>query len=363
MNASARAGAWSPVMAGDAGARQRMTGKRTVVAEVWALTREYVARVYLAFARRVWRRLPPGWPRSRAALAAGSHLHRLVLRYQPREQNHSTFFFRNRAELALLTGVLDAFPRGARLTLAILGCSKGAEVYSFAWAIRSARPDLQLALSAVDISQDVLDFAQQGTYWRGGRRDAVDGESDDLSRRSVEDAEAEDAAARDVAAGTDRDQPVSIFDRVTPEEMAGMFDLSGDQAMVKPWLKDGIVWRRGDAGGAQFARRLGGQDIVVANRFLCHMKPAAAERCLRAIARLVKPGGYLFVSGVDLDVRARVAHDRGWTPITDRLEGVHDGDRSLLEGWPLEYWSIEPFQATHPDRDVRYASVFNVGKP
>lgn len=345
MNTSARADAWSPVIAGDVGARQRMTGKWTVVAEVWALTREYVARVYLAFARRVWRRLPAGWQRSRAALAVGSHLHRLVLRYQPREQNHSTFFFRNRAELALLTRVLDAFPRGARLDLALLGCSKGAEVYSFAWAIRSARPDLQRALSAVDISPDVLDFAQQGTYWRGGRRDAIDGESDDL------------------AAGTDRDQSVSIFDRVTPEEMAGMFDLSGDQATVKPWLKDGIVWRCGDAGNAQFARRLGRQDIVVANRFLCHLKPAAAEQCLRAIARLVKPGGYLFVSGVDLDVRARVAHDSGWTPITDLLEGVHDGDRSLLEGWPLEYWSIEPFQATHPDRDVRYASVFNVGKP
>jgi SAM-dependent methyltransferase len=122
------------------------------------------------------------------------------------------------------------------------------------------------------------------------------------------------------------------------------------------------VWRRGDAGSARFARSLGRQDIVVANRFLCHMKATPAERCLRAIAQLVKPGGYLFVSGVDLDVRARVAHDRGWTPITDLLEDVHDGDRSLLEGWPLEYWSIEPYQATHSDRDIRYASVFNVGK-
>jgi len=48
---------------------------------------------------------------------------------------------------------------------------------------------------------------------------------------------------------------------------------------------------------------LGPQDIVVANRFLCHMDPGDAERCLRNVARLVCPGGHLFVSGIDLDVR------------------------------------------------------------
>jgi len=354
MNTTARVEGWSPVIAGKPGVqqqtagRQQMSARWTVVPEIWALTREYVARVYLAFARRVWRRLPLHWRHSPAALWAGAHMHRVVLRHQPREQNHSTFFFRNRAELALLTSVIDAVPKGGRLRLAILGCSKGAEVYSFAWTIRSARPDLQLVLTAVDISQDILDFARQGAYGCGWQRDAVYGGG-------------RDETAFDLAAGTERDQSLSIFEYVTPEEMEGMFDVSGGRATVKSWLKDGIRWRQGDAGSAQFAQRLGRQDIVVANRFLCHMKPAAAEQCLRTIAGLVKPGGYLFTSGVDLDVRTRVAHDSGWTPLTEFLEGVHEGDRTLLEGWPLEYWSIEPFQASHPDRDTRYASVFKTG--
>lgn len=349
MNSSARVDSWPQVIDGEAGARHRMTGKWTVVGEVWALTCEYVARVYLAFARRIWRRLPARLQRSGGAIAVGTRTQRLVHKYQPREQNHSTFFFRNRPELELLTHVLETYPHGAQLSLAILGCSKGAEVYSFAWAIRSERPDLQLCLSAVDISQEILDFAEAGVYSRRGQFESVDGDD-----------ERDGDAARAVVAGTNRDQSVSIFDRVTPEELDAMFEIAGDRAQVKHWLKQGIVWRRGDAGSAQFARRLGRQDIVVANRFLCHMKPAAAERCLRAIAQLVKPGGYLFVSGVDLDVRARVAHDSGWTPVTELLEPVHNGDRSLLEGWPLEYWSIEPFQAGHADRDVRYASVFKV---
>src|SRR4029453_4134504 len=40
--------------------------------------------------------------------------------------------------------------------------------------------------------------------------------------------------------------------------------------------------------------------------------PPEAERCLRNIARLVRPGGHLFISGTDLDVREKVAHELGW---------------------------------------------------
>ena len=52
----------------------------------------------------------------------------------------------------------------------------------------------------------------------------------------------------------------------------------------------------------------------------------AAEVCMRNIARLVKPGGYLFVSGVDLEVRTRVARSLGWKPVGDLLRETHEGD-------------------------------------
>jgi len=81
---------------------------------------------------------------------------------------------------------------------------------------------------------------------------------------------------------------------------------------------------------------LGPQDVVIANRFLCHMDPVAAERILRNIGGVLKPGGYLFVSGVDLDVRMRVAMDMKWKPITELVEEVYDGDPSIRDGWPLD---------------------------
>ena len=108
----------------------------------------------------------------------------------------------------------------------------------------------------------------------------------------------------------------------------------------------GIIWLRGDACDPDLVGVLGPQDIVVANRFLCHMEPAAADRCLRNIARLVKPGGHLFVSGIDLDVRTSVARGMGWKPVTDLIRDIHEGDPSLRRGWPLEYWGLNHY-ATH----------------
>src|SRR3989454_10704857 len=202
----------------------------------------------------------------------GLHLHALVRRLATRRQNHSTFFFRNRPELKLLGRLLDRASRGSSLAISVLACSKGAEVYSIAWTIRSVRPDLKLSLHAVDISPDILEFAKEGVY----------------SFRSFE----EGANQREMFTwNTHRDQTVSIFERMSEHEMNAMFDRDGDLAKIKAWLKEGISWHCGNAEDPELVNALGPQDVVVANRFLFHMEPAAAERCLRSIARLVKPGG------------------------------------------------------------------------
>ena len=74
------------------------------------------------------------------------------------------------------------------------------------------------------------------------------------------------------------------------------------------------------SGTQRFLDELGPQDMVVANNFLCHMDNLMAEKCLRNIARLVSPQGYLFVSGIDLDIRTKVAADLGWNPLQELLE-------------------------------------------
>jgi chemotaxis methyl-accepting protein methylase len=309
-----------------------------------------IVSIYISGAGWVWRHLPLSARRLPAGRALGRHLDRLVRFHADRKQYFATFFLRNRAELELLCRLASQRPRGARLDMTVLACSKGAEVYSMVWAIRCARPDLRLNVHAVDISQEIVDFAARGDYSLSG--------SDAL-------ASANEKAAKqkgDVSWNTSRDQNASMFERVSPEEIEAIFQIDGHHAVVQPWLREGITWMCGDAGDPALFKVIGSQDIVVANRFLCHMQPPQAEACLRTIGRLVKPGGYLFVTGIDLDVRTKVALDSDWTPVTDLAREIHEGDTSILAGWPLEYWGLEPFDDQRSDREIRYASVFQVGQ-
>ena len=303
--------------------------------------------LYLALSKRIWNLLPASVRLSGGAY--GSHLHAMTLLQADRRQYVATFFMRNRPELELIQRLAGLQVHGSRLNIAVLACSKGAEVYSIAWAIRSVRPDLTLKIQAVDISQDIVHFAEKGIY--STAPDAL-GASD---REAV-------AKNGDVDWNTHRDQGASMFERMTKDEVEAMFEVGAVEVRVRTRFKEGITWSHGDAGDPDLIAALGPQDIVVANRFLCHMQPAHAEKMLRNLAKAVKPGGYLFVSGIDLDVRMTVARALGWKPVTDMLRAIHEGDQSLRDGWPLEYWGLEPFRDDAPDWQLRYSSVFQIGE-
>lgn len=295
-----------------------------------ALIRKYVGRPFLVASEWLWYRLPSSIKTSRPVCLYGSFLHFLVKLRSSRMQFHGTFFFRNRPELDMMRSLVDQKPKGAEVNVAVLACSNGAEVYSILWTIRSARPDLKINLHAVDISSQIVEVAKVGLY----------------SPQTPD--------SRDLVTS-------AIFDRITQDELHGMFDPENGNYRIKPWLREGIEWQVGDAADPKLVAALGGQDIVVANKFLCHMPPNFAEKCLRNLVCLVKPGGYLFVSGVDLDVRTKVADDLGWTPIRESMEELHDGDSSVRDDWPWQYWGLEPFDRKRQNWSVRYASVFQIG--
>ena len=286
------------------------------------------AKLYLQLNRWIWYRLPSRVRDSHVIRSYGLWLHSLVCLYARREQYFGTFFFRNRPALELIRRLCEHKGHGATLRIAVLGCSVGAEVYSVLWTIRSARPDLKVFLHAVDVSKDILNFAERGVY-------------DPIVSAFV---------------------GASIFERLTADEKLEMFDWEGDQAKVKAWLREGITWKLGDATDPELISVLGLQDVVVASNFLCHMAPVEAERCLRNMTRLVRPGGHLFVSGVDLDVRTKVALDLGWKPMPELIGDIHDGDRSIRADWPCKWWGLEPLDELRPDWQVRYAAFFQVNQ-
>jgi chemotaxis methyl-accepting protein methylase len=282
--------------------------------------------VYLRLNQRLWNRLPASCTTLNPIRSYGNFLHTLTRIQATRGQLFHTFFMRNRPALELIRRLVERRPQTDMLRVAVLGCSTGAEAYSVAWRIRSARPDLKLILHAMDISQQALELAQNGVY----------------------------SPATSQFAGTD------MFDDLAETEIEELFDKKEDLFAVKSWIKEGIRWRVGDVSDSEIVSALGPRDIVVANNFLCHMNASVAERCLRNIARLVAPRGYLFVSGVDLDVRTKVAKDLGWNPVLELLEEIYEGDPRMASGWPFNYSSLEPLNKRRENWRLRYAAVFQL---
>lgn len=288
--------------------------------------RRIIGKPFLRVNEAVWNRLPASWKRSRPVSVYGAFLNSLVRMRSNRTQFHGTFFMRNRPEIELIRSLAEQQPANSTLKMTVLACSNGAEVYSVLYAIRSARPDLRLEVHAIDISQDIIDVAREAVY--SPEKTALVSEN--------------------------------IFERLTQQEIASMFDEDNGRFRIKSWISGGVDWQVGDAADPQLARQVGPADIVIANKFLCHMKPRQAEACLRNLVNFVKRDGYLFVSGVDLDVRTKVALDLGWSPICELLREIHDGDASVRRDWPWRYWGLEPFDSKQPEWQIRYAAVFKV---
>jgi chemotaxis protein methyltransferase CheR len=294
-------------------ARSRIFGKSPVGA-------------YLRLNRLLWSSLPGSLIASHPLRLYGDFLNTLARKHSPRGQLHCTFFLRNRPALELMSRLIARTAHRDTLRVTVLGCSTGAEAYSIASRIRSARPELTLILTAIDISEKAVKFAKSGLYVIGDCQ----------------------------FTGTD------LFDSLTEAEIAELFDRDNNLARVKSSIRDVIRWRVGDATDPAIVAELAPQDIVVANNFLCHMEPPVATECLHNMARLLDQGGYLFVSGVDLYIKTKVVQQQGWIPIEEDLEEVHNGDTRMTRDWPFNYSSLEPLNKRRRNWRIRYAQVFYV---
>jgi polysaccharide pyruvyl transferase WcaK-like protein/chemotaxis methyl-accepting protein methylase len=313
---------YATLLASDAKARAK-SGFMTKIAESLVRRRSPI-NLYIRLNRWLWKRLPSELRNTRPLRWYGTILHQLVSRRANRRQFTGTFFFRNRPELELMRRLAGQRPHGSTLNIAVLGCSIGAEIYSILSTIRTARPDLSVCMCAVDNSAEALQVAKEAVY-----------------TTQICDFVGE-----------------PIFERMTEAEFRQMFEGDRREASIRSWMREGISWHLHDAGDPALMCVLGAQDMVVASNFLCHMDPSEAENCLRNISGMVKSGGYLFVTGVDLDIREKVARDLRWRPVPELIEEIHDGDPSVRRDWPWAWWGLEPLDTKRADWQMRYAAVF-----
>lgn len=266
----------------------------------------------------LWLLFPNSFHQSRPGLAWGRFIFFLVNLKNDHIQLTTTYFLRNRAELAQFGQIISEMP--GPLNIAVIGCSEGAEVYSIIMTANKAMPELKINIEAFDINESALNIAKRSRYPSDSR----------------------------------------LFKYVHHDEISESFISDNDWLIVKPEFREKVNWNLGDPTQEPLLSSIPKHDILFINRLLFHMSPEEAERCLSAAANLVRPGGYLFVSGVDLDLRTRLARAGKWRPITDHIEEIHAGDETMTLDWPFERWGLEPIDKNHRDWPLRYCSIFQI---
>ena len=264
-----------------------------------------------------WNGLSPRVRSWKSMQQLGRWINRRARRVQPRGGGCFTRFFRNMPQLELARDLLLEKPGGPPVKVLSLGCSTGAELYSLLWLIRTARPALGVQALGIDSEEECIQAASRGVY----------------PFRVVEVAEVSDTS----------------HERLFTSERKTL--------VVQDWLKDAVTWEVGDACSSDLVARFGHHDLVLANNFLCQMSPEGAEDCLRNLAQLVAPTGYLVVSGVDLDLRSRILEGLGFVPVTTKCADIHAAE-DRHAAWPLYSWGLEPMDRTRHDWAARYATVF-----
>lgn len=272
----------------------------------------------------LWNRLPVAVRSLRVVRAIGHVIHRRAQRLQQRgeanETANYTRFFRNLPQLELIRDLTRETPRDVPLKIAILGCSTGAELYSAVWMMRTAWPQREVRALGIDLSEAWIQTATSGIY------------------------------------------PIHLPEvaEISEGSFEGLFSRHGDTLHVQAWLKEGVQWWVGDACSTDLAAAFGLQNVVFANNFLFHMDAKRSGSCLRSIARLVAPDGYLVLSGVDLDVRSRIVQELGLVPVTARIQEIYTAEEGMLAAWPFRFWGLEPIDQKRQDWPTRYTTIFRL---
>lgn len=262
--------------------------------------------------------MPEGLRRAPLLNPYGRFLHRLArLKAEP-AQSSWTCFLRNRAEIAYIAALGRSVRAGGRLSVAIFGCSTGAEAFSASYALRDQVGRIEIRIFASDILADNIAAAKAGRFEIAGK------ETENLS----------------------------------PEEIDALFEKRGEAYHVRERWRRPIDFAIVDATAPDIAR-FGQFDVVIANKFLIHMPPRVARACLRNLVSVIRPGGVLLVSGVDLDVKTEIVRELGLLPDVAAIGALHEGDATLRRSWPLDYWGLEPLNRRRKDFDLRYAVAFN----
>ncbi len=252
--------------------------------------------------------------------------YRIRVRFQPRENHIYSHFYRfpNQYEV-LLRDVLPKLRAQREITpeapleVAVFACCAGEEAYTLAYLLATRAEGLPLRLTAYDIVPAVVEQAKVGSYTR---------------------------------------EHVTSSPFVSDELVAGMFDTEGETCRVKKQFASLVSFELGDITDAAFMAKLRPSDLVFAQNVLFHLPRPAAKRAFENLVAMLRPGGALFINGMDTDMRVRLTKRYELEPVEERLAEIHE-DARVDRGadWAHNYWGREPMKKTG-DWVRKYGTIF-----
>jgi chemotaxis methyl-accepting protein methylase len=239
--------------------------------------------------------------------------YQLVLRFAKRQNRVYTQFYRFPHQYrALVDRVLPRLRPGAigaqtePLEILVFACCSGAEAFTLAHIIEKHFPGLRYRIRGFDLVEKVIETARAGVFTR---------------------------------------EEVYQGPFVTDEYVREAFDVLEDgKYRVKPSLRASTSFAVGDLLDQRFIDSLGTADMVLAQNVLFHLPRPQARVAFGHLHETLKPGGALFVNGMDTDMRVSLSKKLELEPLDYLVEEIHNDARvDRGSGWAANYWGRRPF--------------------
>jgi chemotaxis protein methyltransferase CheR len=250
----------------------------------------------------------------------------LKLRFQPRQNRIYTQFNRFPRQYEVL--VDHVLPRllaerqpskEQPMEIAVFACCSGEEAYTLAYVLNARAPGLPIRIRGYDIVPEVIEQAKRASYPR---------------------------------------EQVFSSPFVNDEFANGMFDVKDDVCTVKPQYVAPVSFDVGDITDAAYMDRLPRSELVFAQNVLFHLPRPVAKNAFKNLVAMLRPGGVLFVNGMDMDMRVRLTKQYGLEPVAERIAEIHE-DARVDRGahWADSYWGREPLKMSR-DWVRKYCTIY-----
>lgn len=266
----------------------------------------------------------PGIKSLLASHAWQSCRHKISLLCNRRENSTFTGFLRLPTQFEALAGpVVDYILSGNRdkeVKTIVMGCSNGAEAYTIASVLKKKIPHGIFSVHAYDIDEGMIEKAKGARYL-----------GEEVLNNKV----------------------------ITEEFIRQTFDIRDGSYEIKRSVGGNVFFDIADALDPDLREKIGIGDIVFAQNFLLHMKPAQARKAFDNICDLLDKKAALFIDGIDLNIRYKGTKSKNLKPLDYKIRQIHnEARRARGVGWPYHYWGLEEFTETRHQWRQWYATVF-----